>query len=196
VAKFNRSENPPPFDDYQEYRPFLRRDFRRRCAYCERNEFTLGGEEFFEIDHFRPVDRFPEQIANYPNLYYTCGKCNRHKARTWPSVDAMSRGFRFADPCEEDMYIEHLEEIQGGELRPKTNIGAYTRDHIRLNRPDLIMWRQTRMQIAAELRAFEDIAVRIRGLMDMASVGAEREKMQEEVGVLEASIARLRQQYY
>jgi len=107
----------------------------------------------------------------------------------------MGRGFRFADPCEEDMYAEHLEEMQGGELRPRMNCGAYTMDHIRLNRPDLLMWRQTRTQIAADLRVFEDIAVRIRGLMEMAAVGAERNKMQEEVGALDVAIARLRQQY-
>lgn len=196
MAHFTRRENPPPSQNYQDYRPFLRRDFRRLCAYCERNEFTLGGEEFFEIDHFRPVDRFPEQTVHYPNLYYACGKCNRHKGRTWPSVAAVSRGFRFADPCEEDMYTEHLEEIQGGELRPRTNCGAYTRDHIRLNRPDLMIWRQTRVQIAADLRVLEDIASRIRDMMEMAPVGAEREKMQHKAGSLEGTIARLRQQYY
>ncbi|MGO9260462.1 MAG: HNH endonuclease [Bryobacteraceae bacterium] len=80
----------------------------------------------FEIDHFRPVKRFPEHTNRYPNLYYACGKCNRHKGNTWPSEDLMGRGFRFADPCEEDLYVAHVEEAPDGTLRARTNAGAYT----------------------------------------------------------------------
>jgi len=68
VSRFVRQETPPQFDDCQKYLPFLRRDFRHRCAYCERTEGALGGEEFFEIDHFRPVSRFREHVTHYPNL--------------------------------------------------------------------------------------------------------------------------------
>ena len=75
MSRFVRHENPPYFQNYQDYRPFLRRDFRFFCAYCERNEFVLGGSEFFEIDHFRPVHLFPEHTSRYTNLYYVCGKC-------------------------------------------------------------------------------------------------------------------------
>ena len=114
MSRFVRHENPPYFQNYQDYRPFLRRDFRFFCAYCERNEFVLGGSEFFEIDHFRPVHLFPEHTSRYTNLYYVCGKCNWHKGRTWPTDAAMNTGFRFADPCEEDLYSLHLEQRQNG----------------------------------------------------------------------------------
>jgi uncharacterized protein (TIGR02646 family) len=110
VSQFVRREHPPQIDDRKEYLPFLRRDFRYRCAYCERTEAFLGGEEFFEIDHFRPVSKFREEATHYRNLYYSCGKCNRHKGDTWPSGDLIAMGFRFADPCQEDMYIDHLRE--------------------------------------------------------------------------------------
>src|ERR1017187_2572237 len=138
MSQFIRRESPPHQEDYRQYRPFLRRDFRFLCAYCERTEFVLGGEEFFEIDHFRPAKKFPEQQTHYPNLYYSCGKCNRHKGSTWPSGELMGRGFRFADPCREDMYSEHLEETRNGALRARTHSGEYTCAHIRLNRSDLV----------------------------------------------------------
>ena len=131
MSQFSRRESPPSFEDYRQYRPFLRRDFRYVCAYCERTESVLGGEEFFEIDHFRPVEKFPEHETHYPNLYYACGKCNRHKGGTWPSDDLIQKGFHFADPCQEDMYSKHLEETQEGALRARTNSGAYTCGHLR-----------------------------------------------------------------
>jgi len=134
VSRFVRQETPPQFDECTKYLPFLRRDFRYRCAYCERTETFLGGEEFFEIDHFRPVWRFLEQVTHYPNLYYSCSKCNRHKGKTWPSDEEISSGFRFADPCQEDMYVEHFQEMPDGQLQPLNNCGRYTGEHIRLNR--------------------------------------------------------------
>jgi HNH endonuclease len=119
VSRFVRRESPPHFDDCQKYRPFLRRDFLQLCAYCERSEIGLGGDEFFEIDHFRPESKFSELKTHYPNLYYACGRCNRHKSRTWPSNSLLANGFRFADPCQEDMYVEHLRESEDGSLDPR-----------------------------------------------------------------------------
>src|SRR5258708_33049864 len=132
MSLFTRRESPPQFDHPTRYREYLRRDFRRRCAYCDRPEAQLGGEEFFEIDHFRPVSKFPELNCHYPNLYYACGRCNRYKGSKWPTDDLRARGFRFADPCEEDMYLVHLGEGEDGRLRALTNSGVYTCDVINL----------------------------------------------------------------
>jgi uncharacterized protein (TIGR02646 family) len=104
MGLFSRRESPPHHPNYQNYRPFLRRDFLARCAYCERTEDYLGGEEAFEVEHFKPSSKFPELICVYSNLYYVCGKCNRHKSETWPSDAQIAQGIRFADPCLEDAY--------------------------------------------------------------------------------------------
>ena len=85
-------------------------DFLVRCAYCERTEAYLGGEEAFEVDHFRPRSKFPDLICAYDNLYYACRGCNGHKWETWPSESQIARGLRFADPCSEDPYVHHLRE--------------------------------------------------------------------------------------
>ena len=159
MALFVRCQTPPQFDYYADYRPFLRRDFRQMCAYCERTEFRLGGEDFFEIDHFKPQRQFPELQTQYSNLYYVCGKCNRHKAGTWPSSSLTEQGFRFADPCREDMYLEHLSvETSSGELRPLTNCGKYSCLQIRLNRPDLREWRRVRQIVSEKVQQWESIA--------------------------------------
>ena len=110
MALFARSENPPAQVNYAGYTPFLRRDFLARCAYCERTEEYLGGEEAFEVEHFKPKSKFRELICAYHNLYYVCRKCNGHKWETWPTEDQIARGQRFADPCVEDPYVHHLRE--------------------------------------------------------------------------------------
>ena len=151
MSRFQRRESPPQFDDHAQYKPFLRRDFRYLCAYCERSEVTVGGDEFFEVDHFRPVKHFPHLRTSYPNLYWVCGPCNRRKGSSWPSRPLVDSGYRFSDPCQEDLYREHVEERPDGALNPITYPGIYTCEHIRLNRPALTEWRRERRKMARAL---------------------------------------------
>jgi len=58
MARFNRQQTPPSYSDPKKYLPFLRYDFQRQCAYCERTESFLGGEDHFEVDHFKPEQKF------------------------------------------------------------------------------------------------------------------------------------------
>ena len=80
-------------------------------------------------------------------------------------------------------------------MRPRTNCGAYTRDHIRLNRPDLVAWRQTRAQIAAELTQLEKLAQTLRQTI-LNSPDAVGDELVEKLAALESQIARLRKQYF
>jgi HNH endonuclease len=196
VARFIRNQSPPDLDDYTKYRPFLRTDFRFVCAYCERSELFLGGQEFFEIDHFRPVHKFPERKVRYSNLYYACAKCNRHKGTTWPSLGLAERGFRFADPCEEDMYVTHLEEEPDGTLHARTRAGDYTCEHIRLNRLALRAWRQERRRIASDLEVLREIGAEMSLRLEMARDSASQPELRRQLGALQSTIALLRQRYF
>jgi hypothetical protein len=173
----------------------LRRDFRQLCAYCERPEAALGGAELFEIDHFRPTAIFPGQATYYPNLYYTCGKCNRHKSKTWPSEGLLAEGFRFSDPCEEDTCIDHLEEMTDGTLRAPTKCGEYTRNHIRLDRLALLIWRQTKRQVAEQLPILQDLAKRLESMAGIESDPSVRNDIRRQLVALDDAIARQRQLY-
>src|ERR1700693_2084674 len=108
MAIFARQEHPPNYSDFRQYTAHLRKDFIFQCAYCERTESYFGGQEAFEVDHFRPSSKFPALRNTYENLYYACAKCNRHKSQTWPSSQQSSSGARFADPCVEDPCVDHL----------------------------------------------------------------------------------------
>ena len=198
MSRFVRQETPPPFDNCKSYLPFLRRDFRYRCAYCERPEVVLGGGECFEIDHFRPVWRFRELEKHYPNLYYACGKCNRHKGRTWPSDASLSLGLRFADPCQEDMYAEHFEEMPDGTLLALTNCGRYTGAHIRLNRPGPRNWRRQRRRMAGELQIITHAVSRLEALIAVEGGLLKQQQLRQlriEIETLKDRVARDRERF-
>ena len=161
MAIFTRRETPPQYLNHRDYAPHLRKDFVFQCAYCERTEEYLGGQEAFEVDHFRPDNRFPELRTTYINLYWVCGKCNRHKSGTWPSDEQVSRSARFADPCDEDPVIEHLQETADGGLVTLTPCGVYSNNHIRLSRAELRTFRLSRRQAKADLPLLRDLGEKL-----------------------------------
>jgi hypothetical protein len=194
LAQFPRIQNPPLFGNYEKYRPWLRVDFRYRCAYCERTEAYLRGEEMFEIDHFKPR-RFKELVANYENLYYSCQKCNRDKSNTWPSDEEFSGGFRFSDPCTEDMYLSHFREAANGELEALTNCGQFTCDHIRLYRPTLVKWRQEKRIASEEIAKLETALAQLKDLADGETDFSRRDLVLQGVADLERRIQLDREQF-
>jgi hypothetical protein len=164
MATFQRRESPPEFSDYRLYKPFLRKDFLARCAYCERTEHYLGGEEAFEVEHSKPKARFPDLVCSYGNLYYVCRKCNAHKSEAWRSASQAQRGLRFADPCSEDLYAEHVQELDDGSLDSLTPCGLYSNSHIRLDRKELRSWRRLRVEAQADLRWLPPVAQKLERL--------------------------------
>jgi uncharacterized protein (TIGR02646 family) len=164
--QFARSADVPKLTNYQDYRPFLRGDFNRHCAYCTIHEDELAGEDFYEIDHHRPKSKFPDLINDYANLYYCCKGCNKRgaKGENWPSEDLQNAGFGFFDPVAENAYQVHIRETKSGKLKKKTNIGDYSVRILRLNRDGLVKLRQRRramrIVLGKELRRLLRVLVR------------------------------------
>lgn len=151
MPKFVRRESPPIFQNYRDYKPFLRRDFLRRCCYCGLRDFD-GGEALFHIDHFRPKESFPGLKTSYGNLFYSCATCNRNKWDTWPSEEDTLAEFRFWHPCD-DRSGEHFGLIhETGALESRSNCGRYTIDEIRLDRKVLRDLRLKRIERARRFR--------------------------------------------
>jgi uncharacterized protein (TIGR02646 family) len=147
--QFARRADTPNFANYQDYRPFLRDDFLRHCAYCTIHEDELAGEDFYEIDHHRPKSKFPDLENVYTNLYYCCKACNKRgaKGENWPSDDLLNGGFRFFDPVAENAYQLHMRETASGTLKERNNVGNYSIRILRLNRDGLIQLRRRRKEI-------------------------------------------------
>ena len=159
--QFNRNPAVPKLARYDQYRPYLRTDFRRHCAYCTGHEDEWGGEDHFEIDHHRPKSKNPELEHEYSNLYYCCRGCNKKgaKGEHWPSDALLAAGFRFFDPVAENADGLHFAETADGTLRQLNNVGVYSIENLRLNREALVKLRLNRKRMAAllskELKALE-----------------------------------------
>lgn len=128
---------PSVVGGYRAFKPFVRDDFAGQCAYCLLSEILAGGEENFELDHFRPRSRFPHLINDFYNIYYACHPCNHAKLAAWPSEELEARGISFVDLCK-DEFATHFGVEANGEWTGLTNLGAYTIDVLRLNRKHLV----------------------------------------------------------
>ena len=81
----NGKGSRPNDTHWRDFRETLRKDFRGLCGYCE--ERTKG-----EVDHFRPVSRFPKQVYQWSNRIFSCTACNRANGAKWPPLG-------YVDPC-------------------------------------------------------------------------------------------------
>ena len=86
IRHFRDGHGSRPHDArWQAFRDDLHEVFRGLCAYCEERSNE-------EVDHFRPVKRFPEQVYHWSNWVLACTSCNRAKGTKWPPEG-------YVDPC-------------------------------------------------------------------------------------------------
>lgn len=141
----HRSSVPLSTTNYRRFRLYIREDFSGCCAYCLLPEVLAGGEENFELDHFKPQSLFSHLVHSYENLYYSCHACNNIKRNSWPTKQLLDQGYRFIDTCRED-FSTHF-KLSGGRWQPISRPGEYSEHRLRLNRTHLVKLRQ----IVAEL---------------------------------------------
>lgn len=140
----------PSFNEYSQYRDYLRIASNYSCTYCTLTENESPGSTF-HIDHFRPFSKFKSLENDCTNLRYSCPKCNAHKSNKWISTD---EGCIFdCNSCKEkscekniERFINVLIEDPNDYLfckdeliysRNDEAIGTYVIDKLRLNRPQL-----------------------------------------------------------
>ena len=135
-----RAPAPHVRGGYRSFRPFVREDFLRQCAFCLFSELLAGGEDGFELDHFRPKHLFPELLNDFYNLYYSCHPCNHIKHDSWPPPALEEQGICFVDLCKEE-FGSHFSVEADGRLNALTKPGDYTIDKLNLNRQHLVTLR-------------------------------------------------------
>lgn len=72
------------YKDYHNYKEYLKKDFKNRCAYCNMHDKWIMPLPY-QIDHFIPRVECKKAGRNdldhdYRNLMYSCPVCNRLKS--------------------------------------------------------------------------------------------------------------------
>lgn len=165
VPVITRSNDVPSGLPYQDYKPYLRRDFWYACAYCTMTESEAKAVRL-TIDHYEPVSARPELKDVYLNLMYACDECNTRKGKRCPTEEMRRDGKRFFR-ADEDIRSEHF-ELEGSALKGKSNVGNYTILAVDLNRGTLIRLRELRA------RLIEDEGYVSEGMRALASFAVDR----------------------
>lgn len=150
MSLLKRRQDPPRFNNYKQYKPYLREDFTYTCVYCTIHENELGGPRIFGVEHFRPKDNptrpeFKELETVYTNLLYACGVCNSFKKEDWPCDDPIVEGKGYIDPCDHD-YDEHFVQTADCQIEGLSPVATYMIERLHLNRRQLQKLRQIRKQ--------------------------------------------------
>lgn len=158
--------SPPPQSHYSDYKPFLKKDFCGRCAYCNLQDTSITTP--FEVDHFIPRDAFKHDRmdldTDYRNLIYSCKKCNNAKRKQFKGDihSAHPTNELFYDPALIDyndiFYRNHLGAIASDDDKGKNTI-----TRLKLYRPiHILAWLCEEMYETAE-RLEQSIRIEIDG---------------------------------
>lgn len=123
----------------REVRNQIREDYDFACGYCHVSEMSVGGE--LEIDHFQPISKDGNDAPQ--NLVYACTICNRFKSNYWPT-ESTPENLYLLHP-QRDNLTEHIQESQDGRLFGVTSRGWFHIRWLNLNRPQLIAFRQLKL---------------------------------------------------
>lgn len=135
-----------------EVRLFVRERANFRCEYCNVGEQDTAGE--LTVDHYRPQWRGGTDDPT--NLLYCCQRCNQYKSDYWPSTPSAPVLW---NPRQE-AHETHFVLLADGTIYPRTPMGAFSIQRLRLNRPPLIAYRlrqNARTEEARLLAQFRDV---------------------------------------
>jgi hypothetical protein len=136
-----------PKKDYHAYRDFLRLDFYYACAYCSITEIEATGISF-QIDHYYPIEVFPQLASNYDNLMWSCQICNRYKSNYYPDEEDLRIGYVIIriDKCDPRGHLEA--DADGVMIKAKTKTGEFNIQWLDLNRRQLRRLREYRRRLS------------------------------------------------
>lgn len=135
---------PPSKTKYADYKPYLKKDFCGRCAYCNLLDESITTP--FEVDHFIPRAVFKDTRmdldTDYTNLVYSCKKCNIAKRDQFSGDIGAAKPTNelFYDPVLTDynsvFYRNHFGAIDSDDAK-----GRRTIKNLKLYRPiHILAW--------------------------------------------------------
>ena len=132
--------------------------FDHRCGYCGVRDTDTGAA--LTIDHFQPISHGGSDELE--NLVYCCHACNEIKGSFWSSEPSVRR---LLHPRRDDIPF-HLHEKADGTLSGLTATGVFHLGRLRLNRAELVVYRQRQRQAYVNEDIRQQIATEIERLQD------------------------------
>ena len=135
TKKHQRTEIPPVYANYRDYKPYLKDEFSGRCVYCRKAD---SGQDpgSFHVEHYKPKYLFSELVNVYINLFYACASCNRFKSNYWSA----KKSKQVLNPCNHVM-SQHL--VFASELVEKrSSQGRLNMELLRLNNAEAVSYRR------------------------------------------------------
>jgi hypothetical protein len=87
-----RNHAPAGYQNYQDYKPWLRDEFEFRCVYClQREMWSRDRHAVFSVDHVVPQVEDATIVCVYGNLVYACLRCNSARQDV-PTLDPTAEG--------------------------------------------------------------------------------------------------------
>lgn len=191
-----RRERPGVLSPYSEYKPFLQREFARKCVYCRMPD-SMKDYELYGVDHYRPKSRFRYLLTTYPNLFYCCNPCNRRKGEYWPPRGRANTHF-VPNPCDHEMF-KHL-RFTGAVVEAKSEAGEVAEQLLDLNEPEAVAYRQFILDAldtyAAKKAELEETIAQLTLKRDDGSVSRQAADsalavLERDLASVDASLARL-----
>ena len=136
-------------------REALRRRYQFRCGYCGVSERDAGAE--LTVDHFQPRSRGGLDEAE--NWVYCCHACNEFKGDFWQPSSTR----RILHPLKDDL-AAHLIEREEGTLHALSETGVFHFERLRLNREQLVAYRNEQRLLKAARRSQTDLLERLQQL--------------------------------
>lgn len=157
-----RKQIVPLFSSYKRYKPFLRKEFDYRCAYCAIHEAEDGGSKKFHIDHYLPKNKFKEQECEYTNLLYSCMDCNILKGEYYENWFSKLKNEYILNPCLHDFDFHYNRD------NPMwvglSNASRWNIQKLRLNSPKQVKIRETRQLFFKKIKELENEIIALKNL--------------------------------
>ena len=139
----------PDDSHWREFRGVLGSRSGDNCWYCERRclrEVDDGGK-VPTVDHFRPLNRFPELAYRWSNWIFSCRRCNEdNKEGNWPDTGYVDPSAN-AEKERPERYFDY--DASTGEIIPLPGLPPEAReraqrtiDDLGLNKLDVLFYRQ------------------------------------------------------
>lgn len=149
-GRHKRTQAPPAFSKYKDFRPYLVAEFSNTCVYC-RTPDVIPGSRSFAVEHYLPKRHFRSLETQYTNLFLACHTCNGRKGQYFPQT---ASDLFIPNPCDHVMF-DHL-RYDGSTAKSHSVNGQFAIERLLLNDSQNVQKREIVATLAVAVQEKRD----------------------------------------